>query len=327
MCEVTIVIPNYKGKEYLFSCVKSLYEKDQTEKKILIIDNASNDGSIEEVVKEYPEVECVMLDKNYGFCRAVNIGIEKTDTAYVILLNNDTVIKDNYVKYLLDSIKKDPNIFSVEPKMIQYHDPSKIDSAGTYYNALGWAYAYGKDKSVKKYNNIRKIFAACGGASIYRKKVFEEIGMFDEKHFAYLEDIDVGFRAKIYGYKNVYCPSAMVYHVGSGTSGSRYNSFKVRLAARNNIYLNYKNMPWPQLLLNALPLGLGILVKYGFFKKIGFGKDYLDGLKEGVKTAKLCKKVKYNRDHLKHYAAIEWELCTGTLLYIREFLARQAAKR
>lgn len=66
MCEVTIVIPNYKGKEYLFSCVKSLYEKDQTEKKILIIDNASNDGSIEEVVKEYPEVECVMLDKNYG---------------------------------------------------------------------------------------------------------------------------------------------------------------------------------------------------------------------------------------------------------------------
>ena len=74
MCEVTIVIPNYKGKEYLFSCVKSLYEKDQTEKKILIIDNASNDGSIEEVVKEYPEVECVMLDKNYGFCRAVNIG-------------------------------------------------------------------------------------------------------------------------------------------------------------------------------------------------------------------------------------------------------------
>lgn len=221
MCEVTIVIPNYKGKEYLLSCVKSLYEKDQTEKKILIIDNASNDGSIEEVVKEYPKVECVMLDKNYGFCRAVNIGIEKTDTPYVILLNNDTVIKDNYVKYLLDSIKKDPNIFSVEPKMIQYHDPSKIDSAGTYYNALGWAYAYGKDKSVKKYNNIRKIFAACGGASIYRKKVFEEIGMFDEKHFAYLEDIDVGYRARIAGYDNLYEPKSEVIHVGSGGKRSK----------------------------------------------------------------------------------------------------------
>ncbi len=117
----------------------------------------------------------MMLDKNYGFCRAVNIGIEKADTPYVILLNNDTVIKDNYVKYLLDSIKKDPNIFSVEPKMIQYHDPSKIDSAGTYYNALGWAYAYGKDKSVKKYNNIRKILQHAEGLQSIGKKYLKRL--------------------------------------------------------------------------------------------------------------------------------------------------------
>ena len=124
--------------------------------------------------------------------------------------------------------------------MIQYHDSSKIDSAGTYYNALGWAYAYGKDKSVKKYNNIRKIFAACGGASIYRKKVFEEIGMFDEKHFAYLEDIDVGYRARIAGYDNLYEPKSEVIHVGSAASGARYNEFKVKMSSRNNVYLIYK---------------------------------------------------------------------------------------
>ena len=85
-----------------------------------------------------------------------------------------------------------------------------------------------KDKSVKKYNNIRKIFAACGGASIYRKKVFEEIGMFDEKHFAYLEDIDVGYRARIAGYDNLYEPKSEVIHVGSAASGARYNEFKVK---------------------------------------------------------------------------------------------------
>jgi len=100
----------------------------------------------------------------------------------------------------------------------------------------------------------------------------------------------------------------------------------VRLAARNNVYLNYKNMPLFQLVLNSLPLGLGILVKYAFFRKIGFGKDYIDGLKEGFKTAKQCRKVKYDKKHLKNYLAIEWGLYTGTLLYIREFLARQAAK-
>ena len=77
MCEVTIVIPNYKGKEYLLPCVQSLYEKDGTEKRILIVDNASNDGSIEAVKEEYPEVECILLDQNYGFCRAVNIGIKR----------------------------------------------------------------------------------------------------------------------------------------------------------------------------------------------------------------------------------------------------------
>ena len=274
-----------------------------------------------------PQVRLIALPENTGFCHAVNLGIREARSSYVILLNNDTRVEAGFVKGLYDAIRKDEKIFSVSAKMLMWDKPELLDDAGDRYCVLGWAYSRGKGRPAVDYDKNVSIFSACGGAAIYRRQVFEEIGYFDEAHFAYLEDIDVGYRAKIYGYKNVYCPSAMVYHVGSGTSGSRYNSFKVRLAARNNIYLNYKNMPWPQLLLNALPLGLGILVKYGFFKKIGFGKDYLDGLKEGVKTAKLCKKVKYNRDHLKHYAAIEWELCTGTLLYIREFLARQAAKR
>lgn len=85
---------------------------------------------------------------------------------------------------------------------------------------------------------------------------------------------------------NRYCPTAVVYHVGSGTSGSKYNAFKVRLAARNNVYLNYKNMPLFQLLVNFLPITMGIIVKYGFFRKLGFGKEYLDGVKEGIKTRK-----------------------------------------
>ena len=96
----------------------------------------------------------------------------------------------------------------------------------------------------------RVIFASCAGADIYRKKVFEKIGYFDEEHFAYLEDIDVGYRARIFGYENWYVPAALVYHVGSGTSGSRYNQFKTRYSSRNNIYLIYKNMPVLQIILN-----------------------------------------------------------------------------
>ena len=119
-----------------------------------------------------------------------------------------------------------------------------------------------------------------------------------------------------------------MYHVGSGTSGSKYNSFKVRLAARNNIYLNYKNMPPLQLLVNALPHWTQEwAVKYLFFKKRGFGADYLAGVKEGLATAGKCKKVGYRPEHLKNYLAIEWELFTGTLLYFYEFSLRQLEKR
>ena len=323
--KTTIIIPNYNGLSFMEPCFEALEAQTMKDFKILVVDNGSTDGSVEWLKEQ--EIPSIFLPENTGFSGAVNVGIRAADTPYVILLNNDTKVAPHYVEALERAMDRSEKIFSVSSKMIQLYDHSKMDDAGDMYTLLGWAFQRGVGRPSTGYNRSCSVFSACAGAAIYRREVFETIGYFDEMHFAYLEDIDVGYRAKIYGYKNVYCPSAMVYHVGSGTSGSRYNSFKVRLAARNNIYLNYKNMPWPQLLLNALPLGLGILVKYGFFKKIGFGKDYLDGLKEGVKTAKLCKKVKYNRDHLKHYAAIEWELCTGTLLYIREFLARQAAKR
>lgn len=308
MCEVTIVIPNYKGKEYLLPCVRSLYENDHMQKKILIVDNASADGSIEEVQKFYPEIDCILLDKNYGFCRAVNIGIEKADTPYVILLNNDTVIKKDFVKYLIEAIKKDSRLFSVESKMIQYHDQTKIDSAGTYYNALGWAYAYGKDKDAGAYNRYRKIFAACGGASIYRKEVFETIGMFDEKHFAYLEDVDIGYRAKIFGFENAYEPKAQVIHVGSAASGARHNEFKINLSSRNNIYLIFKNMPLIQIIVNLPCLLLGFLIKYFFFQRKGFGKIYLNGLKEGIKMCGREDKVRYKKKNLKNYIKIQIEL-------------------
>lgn len=157
--------------------------------------------------------------------------------------------------------------------------------------------------------------------------MFDEIGLFDELHFAYLEDIDVGWRAKLYGYDNVYCPDAAVYHVGSGTSGSRYNSFKVRLAARNCIYLNYKNMPGWQILLNAPFLLAGIFVKYLFFVKNGFGRDYVSGLKEGIRTRKQCRRVPGLLRRFSAELKVQFEMICGTGLYVYEFLRRQAAKR
>lgn len=317
MQEVTVVIPNYNGKKYLTPCLRALYENTAVEMAVIVVDNGSGDGSVKEAKTLYPQTEYVLFDRNYGFCRAVNEGIRRARTEYVLLLNNDTEIRRGFVEHLLHTIKKSPKIFSVESKMIQYGNHELIDSAGTFYNGLGWAYARGRDASVALYDHRTRTFAACAGAAIYRRKVFEEIGYFDEQHFAYLEDIDVGYRARIYGYVNLYEPKAQVIHVGSAASGSRYNEFKTRYSARNNIYLIYKNMPAPQILLNFPLLFAGFAAKAVFFWKKGLGMVYLKSLRDGFLLCRDGRKVPYERAHLKNYVQIQLELWENI---VRRFL-------
>ena len=228
---------------------------------------------------------------------------------------------------MIKAIEKSPHIFSVSSKMIQMYHPELIDSAGDLYTLMGWGVCRGTGRPVSNYTKADQIFTACAGAAIYRRSAFSKIGLFDENHFAYLEDIDVGYRAKIYGYKNTYCPTALVYHVGSGTSGSKYNSFKVKLSARNNIYLNYKNMPFLQLVLNFIPLFLGCVVKYLFFMRKGFGEDYACGIKEGLSHAREQKKVAFKLRHLPNYILIEFELILHTLSYARDWFRRKLFKK
>ena len=286
MREVSIVIPNYNGKHFLENCLNSVFEQKIKDQEVIVVDNGSTDGSLE-YLDTFPGVRVIALDKNYGFCRAVNEGIKAAKSEYVILLNNDTEVDKSFAVELLSAIQADEKIFSCSSKMVQFNHRELMDDAGDYYCALGWAFGRGKGDSVEKYTELKNIFAACAGAAIYRKKMLESLGYFDEKHFAYLEDIDIGYRARIHGYRNVYAPKAIVYHVGSGFSGSTHNAFKVKLSSRNNVYLVYKNMPFLQIILNSPFLLLGHIVKYLFFLKKGLGKEYVKGLKEGFA---LCSK-------------------------------------
>ena len=154
-------------------------------------------------------------------------------------------------------------------------------------------------------------------AAIYRKKIMEKIGYFDEEHFAYLEDTDIGYRARIYGYENWYAPDAVVYHVGSGTSGSRYNHFKTRYSSRNNIYLIYKNMPLLQIILNLPFLAAGFLIKFLFFALKGMGKEYLAGIKNGFSISMNHRKVPFSVKHLPNYCKIQLELWENMFRRIR----------
>lgn len=305
--EVTIIIPNYNGKQLLENCIATLEHQTCTDFKLLVVDNGSDDGSAE-VTSEVLDMEMIVLPENTGFCGAVNVGIRHTKTPYFILLNNDTETEPAFVEALLGAIRGHKRMFSCGAMMIDYHNRELIDNAGDYYTALGWAVARAKGRKCHDYEQERKVFSCCGGASIYRTDVIREIGFFDENHFAYLEDVDMGYRARIYGYENRYIPQAKVFHVGSATTGTRYNEKKVFLAARNSIYLIYKNMPLLQLVLNLPLIFVGVLVKALFFLKKGFAGEYLKGIGAGIKGASGCRKVPFRMRHFGHYVSIQIEL-------------------
>lgn len=316
MIKSTVVIPNYNGIKYIQACLESLYGGTTKELAVIVVDNASTDGSMELVRDRFPQVRLIVNDQNTGFSHAVNQGIRESTTPYVILLNNDTQADLSFVHELEKVMDGDAGkkIFSASAKLVSLYDKEKIDDAGDYYCALGWAYARGKGKNPDRYTRDCDIFAACAGAAIYRRELLEEnqVGLFDEEHFAYFEDIDLGYRAKIYGYRNRFAANSIVYHAGSATSGSRYNAFKTALASRNSIYIIYKNMPALQIVLNLPFLIMGFLIKTLFFVRKGMGRDYMSGLLRGVRLsmgpAGKRHRQKFDKGRFWNYVSIQLEL-------------------
>ena len=311
MVRTTVVIPNYKGIDYIGGCLRSLYE-GSVPVDVILVDNHSADGSLKLVRQDFPQVKIVAFSENKGFPAAVNAGIRVAETEYVLLLNNDTAADTKLVEQLENALDAHPEAFSVSAKMLQMKNPEKLDGAGDFYCAFGWAFARGKDRTADRLRDPDRVFSACGGCALYRRSLFSRIGLFDENHFAYLEDIDIGYRANIYGYPNRYEPKAVVYHAGSAASGSKHNAFKVTLSAKNSIYLIYKNMPVLQIIINLPFLAAGYLVKAAFFSLKGLGKDYLKGLSEGFmlscsKEGK-ARKVSFKWKNLKNYIWIQIQL-------------------
>lgn len=326
--KVSVIIPNFNGKEYLESCMDSLMTQDVRSFEVIVIDDASSDDSLLRVKEKYPEngafprTRYAVHEENAGFCRSVNDGIAMAEAPYVILLNNDTVAEPSFVRELYYAIRRyeklssRKKIFSVQAKMVSMQEKEIMDDAGDYYCALGWAYAAGKGKPASHYVKERKIFAACGGAAIYNKQILQMLGGFDENHFAYLEDIDIGYRAKLYGYENLFTPKAIVYHAGSAASGSRYNPFKARLSAKNSIYLIYKNMPDWQIIVNLPLFVIGYSLKVSFYILKGMGDTYIKGMAEGFRLCRSAEGKQHRLDFkqigLMHCLKIEGELLKNT---------------
>ena len=318
--KVSVVTPNYNGERFLKAFFDSLNNDSECIGEVIIVDNGSTDGS-KEFIKgssfNFP-VNLIENTENLGFSPAVNQGIENAKYEYVFSLNNDTEIREGSIKALVELISSADDIFSVQAKMLQYNNKNLIDDVGDEYNLLAWTKKVGENHNSSEFTEVREIFSSCAGAAMYKKSALDEIGYFDDNFFAYMEDVDLAIRSRIHGFRNLLCPQAVVYHIGSATSGSRYNEFKVRLAARNNVWVVYKNQPIPMKIVNFIFLFFGFLIKYLFFVRKGFGPIYLSGIREGLKTRNKIDKVKFDFKNTKNYFKIEYRLIINTIKFLKK---------
>lgn len=241
--KISIVIPNWNGKEYLRACLRSLEKQTRKDFVVIVVENGSRDGSAAMVAKEFPKVELIQNAENLGFAGGVNCGIRVAKTEYVVLLNNDTLVDKAWLHNLVGALERDHNYDFATSKMVFEHDRNIINSAGDGVTTYGFAVPLGlMKKDSKAFSRSKPVFSACGGAAVYRTRLFTEIGLFDEKFFAYLEDVDISFRAQLAGHRCLYVADAVVYHHGSATT-KQLSGLGELWTTRNSGALFLKNFP------------------------------------------------------------------------------------
>jgi GT2 family glycosyltransferase len=243
---VTVVIPNWNTREFLKPCLRSLRNQTFTDFETVLVDSASTDGSVGFVNENFSEVRTVALPENRGFSGAVNAGIESSGAEFVVLLNNDTEQEPGWLAALVHAAERRPEAGLFASKLVDFEDRRLLDGAGDALRKNGLPYRLGHGEVDRgQFGREEFVFSACAAAALYRRSIFEEVGLFDEDFFAYCEDADLGFRAQLAGHRVLYVPGAIVYHVGSASTGGKRSPTATRLGTRNGLLLLVKNLPGP----------------------------------------------------------------------------------
>ncbi|MCY4072986.1 MAG: glycosyltransferase family 2 protein [Chloroflexi bacterium] len=238
---LSVVIPNWNGRRFLAACLNSLQQQTYSDIEIIVVDNASDDGSQALIRESFPQVQLITLPENRGFTGACNIGMQAASGNIIALLNNDTEVDVNWVEEIVEGFCSDQEIGMVASKMLLFDKRDHFHTAGDTFGTDGSAGNRGAwERDAGQYDRAEYVFGACGGAAAYRKSMLDDIGLLDDDFFFLLEDIDLAWRAQLSGYKALYVPSAVVYHhlsaSGGGVTASYYDG-------RNSIWVLVKNMP------------------------------------------------------------------------------------
>jgi GT2 family glycosyltransferase len=240
---IAVVVVNWNSGQYLRKCLQNLKDQTLSPARVLVVDNASTDGSLEGLEQRFRGWEFIRLDKNTGFASANNLAVKQVeDCDWIALLNPDAFAHPDWLESLMQAVESFPNIKLFGSHMLG-HDNGLIDGTGDIYHVSGVAWR--RDHGMKSLNVKREsgeIFSPCAAASLISRDVFLEVGGFDEYFYCYNEDVDLSFRLRLIGHRCIYVPDAVVEHVGSGTT-SRYSDFAVYHGQRNLVWSYFRNMP------------------------------------------------------------------------------------
>lgn len=238
---LSIVIPNWNGARFLPVCLDALARQTYTPLEIIVVDNASQDGSQQLVQTKYPAVRLIELPENRGFTGACNAGMQAARGAFVALLNNDTEADPGWAAAVVEAFNRQPEIGIVASKMLLFEQRDRIHTAGDYFTVDGRAGNRGVwQADAGQFDREEYVFSACGGSSVYRRAMLDKIGLLDDDFFFSLEDIDLAWRAQLTGWRCLYTPRAVVYHHLSATGGGVTASY---YDGRNLIFVLVKNVP------------------------------------------------------------------------------------
>ncbi len=258
---VAIVILNWNGKKYLETFLASVIKYSaSSDRKIVIVDNNSSDGSIEYLRSNFPDVEIIQFNINYGFAKGYSLALPKINAKYYVLLNTDVEVTENWLDPLINMLEKDTTIAAAMPKIKSYTRKNYYEYAGAgggFIDKYGYPFCQGRilteiEKDEGQYDTEKEIFWASGACMFIRSEAYSKTGGLDGDFFAHMEKINLCWQLKRLEYKIYYCPESEIYHVGGGTLPND-NPRKLYYNYRNSLYLLFKNLNRIQLITIFLP--------------------------------------------------------------------------
>jgi GT2 family glycosyltransferase len=241
---ITIIIVNWNSGELLAECLRRLKMQTLQSARILVVDNASSDDSIAAAGIPAGNIELLQMDGNLGYAAANNRAIARCDTEYVALLNPDAFPEPDWLECLLAAARSNPEVAAFGSRQLCYDNPDILDGTGDTYHisGLAWRERYGRRQRAHDLIS-REIFSPCAAAALYRRQALLDAGGFDEDFFCYLEDVDLGFRLRLLGYRALYVSDAVIHHAGSASTGGEWSDFAVYHGFRNPLWVFIKNLP------------------------------------------------------------------------------------